>query len=200
MVYQCQWTMGVKGGKDMKKFMLNLVMIIGLLIVAPTDSFGLQIIHSLDDYIHPNSSVVESITDKIIESKMTDDEKIVSIYNYLTTNVKYDQNELKLIKTDMEFGFNFNKKLLTTDVDTLNSNLATCSGFAFAFATLCESEDIEAYVVFGYIISDDILYNHAWNIVTYKGKHIEIDASSIGFDVDYMGRDDYKVIINESFN
>ena len=98
---------------------------------------------------------------------LTDYEKALNIYRYITANVIYDHvtysfMDLKGDFTIKSFGDYscFYLEGVFYDFDGLENQYAVCDGLAKAYSLLCNIEGIECFKVNGEIIGQG---NHAWN-------------------------------------
>lgn len=116
-------------------------------------------------YINKTSEIADGIIKNIIQEDMTADEKLSAIYNYVTSNVVYDQRYYGAPQT-MPYES-------TTAYGALQDNLAICGGYSWAVKTLAEKVGIECYNVSGNALGE----SHIWSIVKYKDTYSYFDAT-----------------------
>lgn len=113
-----------------------------------------------------------TILNSIISNSMTDYQKVVAIYNWLTANVQYNEVFAQLMHTNTKLS-----DTIKLDSNVLMGNCkynylegvfydsqdrsASADGFAKAFVLMCQMEGIQAIKVNGAIGS----YGHFWNKV-----------------------------------
>ena len=100
--------------------------------------------------------------DNIIESNMSDEEKLWLIYKYLNNNVTYAAD--------------WSKHYANTAWGALVYKQAQCSGYARAVKAMCDALKIDCY----YVHASKTASNpeHQWNIVKIKGKWYIFDAQA----------------------
>ncbi len=111
-------------------------------------------------YMVPNQMVNfndESETVKkakeLTEGKTTDIEKLDVIYDYVISNITYDNEKAKTVKS----GY------LPSIDDVLNKNKGICFDYAAVMAAMLRSESIPSKLVMGY--TSNLSAYHAWNEV-----------------------------------
>lgn len=99
------------------------------------------------------SNMPETIkkAEELVEGKETDFEKIDVIYDYIISNIVYDTEKAKTVKS----GY------LPTLDEILNTNKGICFDYASMMAAMLRSQDIPAKLVTGY--SSNLSVFHAWN-------------------------------------
>lgn len=117
------------------------------------------------DYINKTKAIADDIIKSIIKDEMSDDEKLYAIYDYVTSNVVYDQRYYSAPKT-MPYES-------TTAYSALHDNVAICGGFSWAVNVLAEKAGIECYNVSGRSYGQ----YHMWNIAKYDGEFYYFDAT-----------------------
>jgi len=119
------------------------------------------------------SPKVESLTQKVIFGKNSEEEKAKSIYEWITNNIKYDVSI-----------YNQHKRKSQIVSDVLKRKKATCEGFAHLFHDMCIAADIKAHTIKGY--AKDILFrygdtfhisNHTWNAVKIDNNWYLVDVT-----------------------
>ena len=126
-------------------------------------------------FIEGKSDVAKSVYDNALEvlkeinnsDDLTDYEKALNIYRYITSNVIYDHvtyafMDLKGDFTIKSFGDYscFYLEGVFYDFDGLENHYAVCDGLAKAYSLLCNIEGIDCFKVNGEIVGQG---NHAWN-------------------------------------
>lgn len=105
---------------------------------------------------YTDSSETIKKAEELIEGKETDFDKIDVIYDYIITNITYDNEKAKTVKS----GY------LPTVDEILKSNKGICFDYASVMASMLRSQDIPAKLVTGY--SSNLNVFHAWNEVYTK--------------------------------
>lgn len=116
-------------------------------------------------YIKKAKAIADDIIKSIIKDGMSNDEKLYTIYEYVTSNVVYDQRYYNAPKT-MPYES-------TTAYGALHDNIAICGGFLWAVNVLAEEAGVECYNVSGRSYRE----YHMWNIAKYKGEFYYFDAT-----------------------
>lgn len=123
----------------------------------------------------------------IISDEMTDYEKALSIFDYITLNTVYDMDTYKNKSTDnpMQYMCYYLEGVLYS-----SSKLSVCDGYSKAYALLCNMEGINCVRVMGTAGGG----GHAWNKVEIDGNWYMVDITwtEIGSYVLYKGK--YKKI------
>jgi hypothetical protein len=109
--------------------------------------------------------VVQGFKDNFITSKMSDYDKVLSIFNYLQANVTYAET--------------WKKNNANTAWGSLVYGEAQCSGYARGVKALCDAVGIKCY----YVHANSKSWNpdHQWNVVKVKGKWYILDAQGGAF-------------------
>ncbi|MFF2484491.1 transglutaminase domain-containing protein [Paenibacillus sp. NPDC058071] len=102
---------------------------------------------------------------ELTANKKTDREKVKAIYEYIITNVAYD-NDLAA-KAPTDYLPNIDK--------TLTSKKDICYGYAALFAAMTRSLDIPTKLVMG--TTSYVKEYHAWNEVFLDGKWVIVDTT-----------------------
>ncbi len=90
---------------------------------------------------------------ELTEGKTTDIEKLDVIYDYVISNITYDNEKAKTVKS----GY------LPSIDDILNKNKGICFDYAAVMAAMLRSESIPSKLVMGY--TSNLSAYHAWNEV-----------------------------------
>lgn len=93
---------------------------------------------------------------ELVEGKTTDIEKVDIIYDYVISNISYDNEKAKTVKS----GY------LPSIDDILKSNKGICFDYAAVMAAMLRSEKIPVKLVTGY--SSNLSAFHAWNEIYTK--------------------------------
>ena len=131
----------------------------------------------------------ENYFDKIATGT-TDEEKVKSVYTWMTENLTYDHNY------DCLYQYSDISK-------TLQTQTGVCYDISCLFAAICRSQDIPCYIIDGYCRTDRSV-QHTWNRVLVNGIWYDVDvtndlsdATPYGFHLiaDYNSEDDDYVIM-----
>ena len=112
--------------------------------------------------IQSDDPEIKKLAAKITIGKRTDSEKSMAIFDWVTTNIKYDADLYQRVQYSNDFKFK-------TAVETLHTKIAMCMGISHLNAALHRAAGIEAKVVYG--------GDHAWNEVKLDGYWQEQDAT-----------------------
>ncbi|HAJ77936.1 MAG TPA: hypothetical protein DCO89_02585, partial [Clostridiales bacterium] len=105
----------------------------------------------------------------ICDDSMTDYEKVLSIHDYVVTNVEYDYTGRDSIeayndgKTQLQKLLGYYHYLESA----MFYNFAVCDGYAKLFSLLCNMEEIDCVVVNGLEDKNNPNSGHAWNKVAF---------------------------------
>lgn len=142
---------------------LFIVFLIGLSLKGTAQqqnrksSFGTRLPTLVSDIVRPFSN---------------DSLKVVAIYNWVTSNIRYDNTFRKRLEGD---------STLTQEPEyILKSKKAVCIGFSKLVKALCEEAQISALIIEGFAKSNGYSIDreeHAWNVVKIKDKWHLIDAT-----------------------
>ncbi|RIX45861.1 transglutaminase domain-containing protein [Paenibacillus nanensis] len=102
---------------------------------------------------------------ELTKNKKTDEDKIKAVYEYITTNIAYDDKLAKTATADY----------LPIIDRTLKTKKDICYGYASLFAAMLRSLNIPTKMAMGY--TDYIDQYHAWNEVYVNGKWMTIDTT-----------------------
>ena len=103
------------------------------------------------------SPVVDSILASLDLEGKNDLQKVIAIYDYLCSNVTYDNDSSGNLKR--------------TAYAALVNHTAVCQGYSAAFYRLCLTVGVDTRMITCSAIS------HAWNIVQLNGLYYELDAT-----------------------
>jgi hypothetical protein len=129
-------------------------------------------------FLLPFPQVVEAqnireLTLGIIDTNSSKYDQAYDIYSWVTNNIKYDTRAYK--ERDQT------RKTLS---EILKSKQGLCYEFSLLYSEMCNSVDIEAYIIHGY--SKENTYNrqkpflrsnHAWNVAYLNNRWVHVDAT-----------------------
>jgi len=113
------------------------------------------------------------LVDYLVFPAKNDREKIVSLYQWLTQNIRYD---LKAYKDG-------NKRINRSNTDILKRKKAICWGYSTLFKAMCNASNLTCEVISGYgrtkLAEKPNLNspNHAWNSVKIDSSWYLLDAT-----------------------
>ena len=129
----------------------------------------------------------KAVLRQIVDSSMTDVQKLMAIYEWLILNIQYDNKALD------ESGHISAQTAKTYDSwyleGVFNNQKAVCEGFAKALLVMAKIEGIPAIFVTG--------NNHAWNKVYVDGKWYGIDSTH--GNVEVTSPDDLEILSYRTF-
>lgn len=109
------------------------------------------------------SSEDENLFNEIATGE-TDEEKVLSVYTWMTENLTYDHNYDCLYQ-------------YSDIIKTLQTKTGVCYDIACLFAAICRSQDIPCYIVDGYARIDRST-QHTWNRVLIDGTWYDVDITN----------------------
>ena len=125
------------------------------------------------------NQAIRTLATKITRGASSDAQKTEAIFNWLATNIDYD-NELRLNTT-------LQKQIYTTEdnvmLHALKRKKALCGGYAFLFKSMCAAVGVDAAIIHGYtkqshqqqkVIGDP---EHTWNAVYLNGEWKLLDIT-----------------------
>ncbi|RJE83629.1 transglutaminase domain-containing protein [Paenibacillus sp. 1011MAR3C5] len=123
-------------------------------------------------YLNSVQNISWTSTDKaitkakeLVKGKKTVEEKVKSIYDFITANIAYDNNLAKTVPTDY-----------LPDIErTLSTKKDICYGYSSLFAAMLRSLNIPTKLVMGSTEYVDVY--HAWNEVYLEDKWVTIDTT-----------------------
>jgi len=137
---------------------------------------------------------VRQITSSIMSASSDDYSSLLSLYEFIQKNVRYDKHELNAMSSGQS-----NNLLSHNAYGALLNGLAVCDGFSAAFTLLADKLGYESMLVTGYSMqSPAISVKHSWNIVKVNNKHYHMDVTwdakkyheYEGFSYSYFALDD----------
>lgn len=137
------------------------------------DTVKLQLQEEWQVYLHSTQNVkwdadgrAATIAKELTKNAVTEEAKVRAIYNYVISNIKYDNS----------LAFSATSDYLP-DIDrTLTEKKDICYGFSSLYAAMLRSVGIPAKLVMG--TSDYVSTYHAWNEVYVAGKWVTIDTTA----------------------
>lgn len=107
-----------------------------------------------------------------ITQASSDYDKVYAIYQYVTSNIKYDYYKASLKGMDL---INYLQPFpYPTEINfTLTYKKGVCFDYALLFKALCCAFSVDCYFADGYAAGD----LHAWNIVEVDGAYYQVDAT-----------------------
>ena len=103
----------------------------------------------------------------------SDYNKCLAIYNYITTNVRYDYDTLELYREGESTG----RELGYTAYAALVQGRAVCAGYAQLFYVMCRAVDLPVRIIRGEAYSMDTWDGHSWNAVEIEGTWYQVDCT-----------------------
>ena len=141
----------------------------------------------LSDKDKETLDMAKSVLDGIITDGMTDYEKELAVYRWMTSNIGFDENSLSVIPESE-----------TGEVDNpygvLKYRSAVCVGYATTFRLFMQMMNIDCMVV------HDSNLSHSWDLVKLDGKwyHTDIYADTPGGNFSHFNVSDRTMMnINE---
>lgn len=122
------------------------------------------------------SSKADEVVSSVISDGMSDQDKVLAIYDYLTENSVYDDDALASAEANnfrKVEGWEFEDSFNTYGV--LVNGKGVCMSYAYAFRLLCDLSGVESIVTTGFL---DGNLPHAWNMVKLDGEWYEIDCTN----------------------
>lgn len=109
-----------------------------------------------------------------ITDSSSDYDKVYAIYNYITSNIRYDYYKASLKGAD--YSNYISSVLYPVEVNfTLSNRKGICHDYAKLMEALCCIFDIDCYYVTGDVVSSPD--KHAWNIVKIDDEYYQVDAT-----------------------
>ncbi|WP_054025848.1 transglutaminase-like domain-containing protein [Bacillus sp. FJAT-28004] len=122
-------------------------------------------LNSIQNINWSNTSTAIVKAKELTSNKKTDSEKVKAIYEYIITNVSYDN----------QLAANLSVDYLPNIDRTFKSRKDICYGYASLFAAMLRSVDIPTKLLMGQSTYVDVY--HAWNEVYLDGKWVTIDTT-----------------------
>ena len=110
-----------------------------------------------------NAAIIKA--NELIKGKKTDAEKVKAIYDFVVSNIAYDNELAKNVTTDY----------IPNIDNTLKNKKDICYGYATLFAAMLRNADIPTKLVMGK--TTYVTEYHAWNEVYLDGKWVVIDTT-----------------------
>lgn len=119
---------------------------------------------------------IKGLAEKITEDAITDSDKLLAIYKWVTTNISYDVATYMVILKE--------KKIFENPLDlisaskTLKRKTAICEGYALLTAALLRAVGIPAVTIVGLAIKDNEAQgSHAWNEAYIDDRWVNLDTT-----------------------
>lgn len=135
---------------------------------APSNKPSGVIYMDINVSINANNEA-ERIIGSIIDSNMSEYERVKAIHDWIVINVQYDYAGLQ--------NNSISRSAYNAD-GVFFYKLAVCEGYAEAFQLLCAKAGVQAYMMYGEAgNSVDGWDSHAWNVVRIDGQWYQIDCT-----------------------
>ena len=105
-------------------------------------------------------AAIDNVFAQVIESTMTDEQKVTALHDYLVQHMVYDQNANNNLGIEKRNAY-----------EALVNGIGVCQGYTLAYAALLEKADIEVE----YCRSQSM--NHIWNYVKLNGNWYHADLT-----------------------
>lgn len=149
----------------------------------------LKMLEEVDSEITELVSQVNQEYDIILKYKL--------IYDWMTTNVKYDDAHYEYIKSNGIYGEYSEES--TNIYGAIVKKKAVCDGISDAFKYICNKCNLECISTLGYV--ENVENAHKWNIVPIKNMYFLIDCT-FGLieedDKEFQIKDKMKYFLNEN--
>ena len=126
--------------------------------------------------------IAKQVLREIICDEMTEYEKVLSIFDYVSFNSVYDDEIVEYNDDENGDGVIDPGKLSFAAYKSFylegvfEDGIAVCDGFSKAFSLLCNMEGVNAYRITGYVNGDPRSL-HAWNKVKVDGNWYVVDIT-----------------------
>ena len=115
------------------------------------------------DWMHADKAVAKA--EALTRGSKTDKQKAAAIYQYVVSNIRYDNELAKKVKSEY-----------VPDIDdTMLKGKGICYGYAALFAAMLRSQGIPAKLLMG--TTTEVSEYHAWNEIYIDGKWIVVDTT-----------------------
>lgn len=111
------------------------------------------------------STEISKLAKDITKNSQTDLEKVEKVYNYIITNIDYDDYKINYLKDNY----------VPNIMEIINAKKGICYDYSAVFAGMLRSLDIPTKLVKGY--KDDLESYHAWNEVLIDDNWYIIDTT-----------------------
>lgn len=126
---------------------------------------------TLEEGIQSNDDI-DLFSRALVENEKTTREKAKKIYEWVSSEIKYDDDKAKKI---------LNNDLTTKSgaVNTFNSKKGICFDFSCLFIAMCRANDIKVRIITGQGFNGEKWVNHAWNqvYISEKEQWINVDTT-----------------------
>ena len=109
-------------------------------------------------------AAAEAIVDGMPEN-LSEREKMLYLYRYLTDNVRYDLDDY------------YETKNWCMIYDALVRRSTVCAGYTEALYVLCNLAGIDCFTISGYVNMTEGSYSHIWNVARIDGQYYQFDAT-----------------------
>ena len=120
---------------------------------------------NLSDKDKETLSMAKSVLDEIIADGMSDYEKELAVYKWMTTNIGFDSDSMTVIPED-------ESKPVDNPNGVLKNHEAVCVGYATTFRLFMQMLGIDCMVV------HDSYLSHSWDLVKLDGQWYHTDIYS----------------------
>lgn len=135
---------------------------------------------------------VDELSIRIGNDFDSDTEKVRAVYTWIAHNIEYDVNLFRVFQLPQTIEYNSEhdlqwklKRINDAKVkETLKERKAICRGYALLFKALCDSLNIESYLIRGFskndiktTISSRMYKDHIWNVVLINNEWKLIDVT-----------------------
>lgn len=134
--------------------------------------------------------MAKDVLKEIIHPDMTDYEKALSIFDWITVNTIYDSGDIENIHYLTKASGQ--KTIYITDSPSYYlegvfiTGEAVCDGFSKAYSLLCNMEGIECIRIAGMAGTGGRVGAHAWNIVGIDGNYYLVDITWTEIKAEYL--------------
>ena len=146
---------------------------------------------NLSDKDKETLGLAKSVLDEIITDGMSDYEKELAVYEWMTANIGFDSGSMTVIPDD-------ESKPVDNPNGVLKNHEAVCVGYATAFRLFMQMLDIDCMVV------HDSYLSHSWDLVKLDGQwyHTDIysDAGSSAGNFSHFNLNDETMMNSQEWN
>ena len=141
-----------------------------------------QLFHAVENKVTPivahNSRAeliynsAKQVLNSIISDSMSDYEKALTIFDWITFNTRYDYGSLQPTADTT-----YTKNCCYYLEGVFIKNVAVCDGFSKAYSLMCNMEGIDCLRIVGTASSGSSSGGHAWNKVKIDGDYYVVDIT-----------------------
>jgi len=117
-------------------------------------------------FIDSDNQFIIDLISQIIIPEMNDMEKILIIHNWITNNISYDYNK-----------YLYGSIQTSTASQTLLNKKGVCQDYSLLMAAMARASGLEARVVYGQGLQNNIWQSHGWNEIKVNDQWITIDST-----------------------